>query len=223
MDPLPAFHTPLQGVGLVSPDTLLRADPTVPVRVFLTVGSQMPFDRLSAAVASWAREGGRGRGHDRARDPEQARGAVMAQLGQTSLLPTDLAGLQWQALLTPPQYEQACTQTDVIVAHAGMGSVLTAMGLGKPLVVMPRRGALRETRNDHQVATARHLRSQPGIWVAMEAEELGPILDDLCERIRRGRCAASEESPQAHIHAGEFAPPRQQLIRHLRAVLDQCR
>ena len=117
-----------------------------PVRVFMTVGSQMPFDRMSAAVAQWAR-----------RRPDVT---VFAQVGRTRLRPGELDGIDWCPLLEPSDYLARSREADLLVAHAGMGSVLTAMELQRPLVVMPRRGALAETRNDHQVDTAEHLRKQ---------------------------------------------------------------
>ena len=55
---------------------------------------------------------------------------------------------------------------DVIVAHAGMGTVITAGRAGKPLVIMPRIEAWGEHTTDHQIATANWLRNKPGIFVA---------------------------------------------------------
>jgi UDP-N-acetylglucosamine transferase subunit ALG13 len=58
-----------------------------------------------------------------------------------------------------------------------MGSILMALQYGKPIVVMPRRGELRETRNDHQVATAIRFKSLGKIAVAMDEQELPGLLD----------------------------------------------
>jgi hypothetical protein len=44
---------------------------------------------------------------------------------------------------------------------------------------MPRRGDLRETRNDHQVATALRFREQGRIAVALDENELRVKLDEL--------------------------------------------
>src|SRR6185503_3524674 len=54
----------------------------------------------------------------------------------------------------------------LVVAHAGMGSVITAGEHGKPIVLLPRRAGLGEHTNDHQVDTARWLRGRPGLFVA---------------------------------------------------------
>ena len=50
----------------------------------------------------------------------------------------------------------------VVIAHDEMGSIITALEMGKPIVVMPRRAELGEHRNDHQVAAAAPGRAQGG-------------------------------------------------------------
>ena len=124
--------------------------------IFMTVGSQMGFDRMVAAVDAWA-------------GAQAAPPDVLAQIGNGAYRPRTLRAVQ---SLTPAEFNAAVAGADVLVAHAGMGSVLTALELGKPLVLMPRRGDLQETRNDHQLATARWLATRPGIYVAMDEQEL---------------------------------------------------
>ena len=67
----------------------------------------------------------------------------------------------------------------VLVAHAGMGSILTALQYGKPILVMPRQGRLKETRNDHQVATAVRFKALNKVAVAMDETEIPAQLDGL--------------------------------------------
>jgi UDP-N-acetylglucosamine transferase subunit ALG13 len=62
-----------------------------------------------------------------------------------------------------------------------MGSIITALEMGKPLVIMPRRAALGEHRNDHQIATARHLQKHKTVRVAWDENELGEALGALPE------------------------------------------
>lgn len=65
----------------------------------------------------------------------------------------------------------------MIVAHAGMGTILSALRYGKPILVMPRRASLGEQRNEHQLATASHLARLGKVTVAMDEQELRARLD----------------------------------------------
>ena len=131
--------------------------------IFVTVGTQLPFPRLIDAM------------NDLAPALDEP---VIAQTSTAT--PEELA--RWTALdvrpfLEPSAFGPLMTAARVVVAHAGMGSILSAQRWQKPLVIMPRRHALQEHRNDHQMATARHFQDRPGIHVAWEAVDLAPFLN----------------------------------------------
>jgi hypothetical protein len=87
------------------------------------------------------------------------------------------SSFEWVPTLDPAAYRKRCEDAAIIVSHAGMGSIITAMSLAKPIVVMPRRAHLGETRNDHQVATAEKFGARPGVQVASDADEVVQLLD----------------------------------------------
>ena len=128
--------------------------------IFVTVGAQMPFDRLVRGVDEWAGKTGR-------QD-------VLAQIGPT---PFEPACIEWERFMPPPRFREVVRDASVLIAHAGTGSILTALELGKPILIMPRRGHLGETRNDHQLATARRFLGSHGIAVAFDENELRQKLD----------------------------------------------
>ena len=130
--------------------------------IFVTVGAQMPFDRLTSCVDRWAASCGTS--------------DVFAQIGNTDWRP---AHMDWTAVLDPSEYRQRLFEADAVITHAGMGTILTALEFGKPIVVMPRRGALRETRNDHQVGTARVLAADRRVTVAWDEHELAAWMQRL--------------------------------------------
>lgn len=110
--------------------------------IFVTVGSQLPFDRLTAAVDGWA-----------AGRPDAD---LFGQVGDTEKPPTNFASV---STMPPEEYQQRFGEADLIVGHAGMGTIIAALESGKPLLMLPRLASLKESRNDNQVGTARHFRS----------------------------------------------------------------
>ncbi len=58
-----------------------------------------------------------------------------------------------------------------------MGSILTALELEKPIIIFPRRAALGEHRNEHQLATAKKFSGRTeGVYVAFDEAELIELL-----------------------------------------------
>ena len=129
---------------------------------------------------------------------------VFAQVGPTALRP---AAIAWERFLAPAECRDRMRAADAIVAHAGMGTILGALELGTPIVVMPRLAARGEHRNDHQLATARRFAGQGSIAVAFDEAELHAALDaldGLAARTRIGRHAPAPliEALRAFIAGG---------------------
>lgn len=161
------------------------------MKVFVTVGSMLPFDRLLAAMADWA-----------AAHPQDV---VFAQAGAQGRVP---AGLEAQAVLAPAAFRQRLAWADVVVSHAGMGIVIETLAAGRPLVVLPRDAALGEATSDHQRATVGWLREQPGVHVADAVEALPDAID-----------AAVRDVRPRWIDDDRPAADRAQLIDTLRAFI----
>lgn len=97
---------------------------------------------------------------------------------------TDVSGLavEAQPWLSPNELEQAARSADVVIAHAGVGSALTALGAGACPVMVPRRHRYGEHVDDHQVQVARALADR-GLASAVEADELS--VEHLLQAARR--------------------------------------
>jgi len=128
--------------------------------IFVTVGTIMPFDRLVRAMDEWA-----------AQTPEVP---AFAQIGKGSHLP---AHMPWDRILSPAAYTEKVEASTVIVAHAGVGSYLKAAAQGRPLVLLPRRKALKEHTTDHQLATARWLEERDGVFLAWTEDDLPACIE----------------------------------------------
>ena len=158
--------------------------------ILVTVGAQMPFDRLVKGVDAWA--------------SSRNRSDVFMQVGSGGVRP---AHAEWIEFLEPAEFARRLDACSALVAHAGMGSILSALEAGKPIVVMPRRGEFRETRNDHQVATAIRFRSLGKVHVAMDESELPAALDAL-DGLSAAERIAPEASPELIAAVSDFVQAR---------------
>jgi len=124
--------------------------------IFLTVGTQFPFDRLVKAVDEVAGKNG---------FDEQ----IVAQIGNSSYHPEnfDAAPSVEKAL-----FDQRFAEADSIISHAGMGTITMALDHRKPLLVMPRLKKYGEVVNDHQLAIARKFEQLGYLLVAYGAEDV---------------------------------------------------
>ncbi len=146
--------------------------------IFVTVGTQLPFDRMISTIDAWA--------------TENKRTDVFAQIGPATYRPTQI---RFSEFLRADECRKKIEQASVVIAHAGMGSIITALELGKPIIVMPRRSELGEHRNNHQISTANKFLEQGIIHVAMDEQELLMRLLNIDNVECRGK-VSSQASPQ---------------------------
>lgn len=158
--------------------------------IFATVGTQLPFPRLIDALE-----------------------ALAPELDETVIAQTGRAAGNWPHLdvrstLAPRDFAAAFEAARVVVSHAGVGSILSARRYRKPLIIMPRRFSLGEHRNDHQMATARHVAGLRGVHVAWEAEDLQALL-------RRPELEAASEK-------NALSPSHSALIRRVQEFIREA-
>lgn len=128
--------------------------------IFVTVGTQLHFDRLVRMVDGWA-----------AAHPEED---VFIQTGR--------GGYAVQHCRAKPftehdEWEHYFDTAERVISHAGVGTILKSLSCAKPLIVMPRIAALGEHRNDHQRATARRFASFSNIRFVEDEPELFEALN----------------------------------------------
>jgi UDP-N-acetylglucosamine transferase subunit ALG13 len=128
--------------------------------IFVTVGSMFPFDRLAKGADEWAE-----------RNPRQP---MLVQIGTGSYVPRFARSVR---MLRPTEFGEAVGGATLVVAHLGMGSIITAMQARKPIVLMPRIFDLGEHTSDHQMHGTDWLRGRPGIWIADDVDALHHYLD----------------------------------------------
>jgi UDP-N-acetylglucosamine transferase subunit ALG13 len=130
--------------------------------IFVTVGTQLPFPRLVSAAYSACKK---------------INYSFVMQTGKcTTNYENTYAFLNEEQL---SQYLQAAT---LIVGHAGMGTILTGLSAGKPVVIMPRIANLGEHRNEHQLATCHALEGTAGLYIAWDESQLLSTINKALDR-----------------------------------------
>ena len=156
--------------------------------IFLTVGTQFPFDRLVRAV-------------DEALGRSALDDEVLAQVGHRGYRPRHM---KWVETLEREAFGERVARARALVGHAGVGTILTALEAGKPLLVMPRLRRYGEIVNNHQVVTARKF------------AELGHVLMAHDEREIPAQLAALESFVPVPRHANPGG-----IVARLKAFLDR--
>jgi len=139
--------------------------------IFVTVGTQFPFDRLVRAIDEAAGKNG---------FDEQ----VFAQVGTDSYCPKNFESVPE---LEKAMFDWHLGQADSIISHAGMGTIAMALDSGKPMLVMPRLRERGEAVNNHQLAIARKFEEQGYILVAYGAEHVPGKIEQLKTFVPRQR------------------------------------
>jgi len=131
--------------------------------IFLTVGTQFPFDRLVKAVDEAVGEGVLS---------EQ----VFGQIGASSYRPKNFESVPE---LEKSVFDKYFGEADSIISHAGMGSVTMALESRKPLLVMPRLSKYGEVVNNHQVEIARKFEQAGHLLAVYDAGNLPGKIEEL--------------------------------------------
>ncbi len=158
--------------------------------IFVTVGTDLPFDRMVRVVDQWARE--------------TDRKDVFAQIGEGGWKPEFIPSAEF---LEPAEFKQRIKEATLIIAHAGMGTIISSLLHGKAVLVMPKKASLGEQRNEHQLATAKRMMEMGKVHVAADETELRTMLnevDTLAPRSQIGSSASPElvAGLRNFIHSG---------------------
>ncbi len=122
--------------------------------IFVTIGTQEPFDRLIKSIIKIAKV-----------TDEQF-------IVQTPTYMSETKNVQFVDFLSPEEYLAVFKKSKLVISHAGMGTILTALTYNKPLVILPRLIRYGEHRNEHQLATAKKMEELKYVYVTYDENEL---------------------------------------------------
>jgi UDP-N-acetylglucosamine transferase subunit ALG13 len=135
--------------------------------IFVTTGTQFPFDRLLDFVEEWSKN--------------NTTIHIVAQTGSTAFKSQNM---ELHPYLEPKEYKKHLEKSELIIGHVGTGTMIDAQKYGIPAILMPRKFELNEHRSEHQVATAEQFKEKTGIYIVEEQFELVQLLDRMDSLLR---------------------------------------
>lgn len=127
--------------------------------IFVSVGTQFPFDRLIHYMDEWA---------------ERSEEEIYTQIAQGRYLPKSMS---WRRFMATAEFNQAVQSASLLVSHAGMGNIITAVENQKSIIVMNRQYKLGEHRNNHQGQGLAWMSQLRGVYTASTQQELYQLLE----------------------------------------------
>lgn len=103
--------------------------------IFITVGSQLTFDRLLKAV-------------DKEIEAGNIKDQVIVQGGKTKFKSKNMKIIKFLEL---DEFDKYIKDADLIISHGGVGSIIDALKYNKTVIATPRLKKYKEALNDHQI------------------------------------------------------------------------
>jgi len=101
---------------------------------------------------------------------------VIMQIGETAYEPKNA---RYFRFASKEEMDGLYDDARVVVCHAGVGSILTALEHGKPVIAVPRRKKYGEHIDDHQLDIAGEMEKEGRITVVHDVGELEGALSDV--------------------------------------------
>jgi UDP-N-acetylglucosamine transferase subunit ALG13 len=123
--------------------------------IFVTAGTQLPFDRLIKTIDEIASQ---------CTDTR-----FIAQALQSDYKAKNVEVLNF---ISPADFNNYIDNAKLIISHAGMGTIISALVKQKPIIVMPRLTKYNEHRNEHQLGTSKKMDALGYVDVVYDENEL---------------------------------------------------
>lgn len=102
-------------------------------------------------------------------DREKIEEEIYAQIGYSTYKPKNY---KYKKFLNQEEFEKCIKEASLVLTHAGVGSILTAMNYDKPILVFPRLKKYGEHVDDHQLQIAETFMEKNYIKMYSEKESL---------------------------------------------------
>lgn len=131
------------------------------VMIFVVLGTQkFPLNRLLKEIDDLV-------GSGKITEP------VFAQIGWSDYIPQNFA---FERFLEKSSFEEKIAECSMLITHSGVGTIVTGMRYGKPVVVFPRLKKYGEHVDDHQLEIAESFSELNYVLLCKEEDDLEDIL-----------------------------------------------
>lgn len=145
------------------------------MKIFVTVGTQLPFDRLIKIIDQL---------------PSPLKSNLFAQVGPSKLRSRSF---KHKAFLDPLEYQKRLEECDLVISHAGVGTIISTLNLEKPIILVPRDSRFGEHRNQHQFSTSERFSALEGCYIANSKSEILQIINNLSNGVTPQLSASNEQ------------------------------
>jgi len=139
--------------------------------IFVVTGTQKSFDRLHTLIVEWLKQ-----------NPTQE---IIFQ-GKVA---TPFENIKYVNNVDIEEFEGLIKTADLIITHAGIGTILNCLEFNKPMIIFPRFADYDEHRNNHQIDTCDFLKESGNYSIAYGKIDLFDLL--------RGKI--TETNPQVNL------------------------
>ena len=130
------------------------------VLIFVTIGWMRAFERLVKEMDRLA---------------SKLDEKVIMQIGSTDYEPKNC---DYFRFAPRSKIEDLCIESRMVICHAGVGSILTAIKYNKPLILVPREKKYREVFDDHQLEIAGQMKNR-GVAVVYNMNNLESAIENV--------------------------------------------
>jgi beta-1,4-N-acetylglucosaminyltransferase len=125
--------------------------------IFVTVGTDTnSFDRLLKKI-------------DELIEKRKIKEEVVAQIGHSKYEPKNAKWFRFESYDKMKHYNK---KARIVITHGGVGSILTALVLGKSVIAVPRMKELNEHIDNHQIELVKELVKENKVIGVFEIEQL---------------------------------------------------
>ena len=134
--------------------------------IFVTVGTTpFQFNRLLEKI-------------DELIENKKIKDRVVAQIGNSTYKPKHY---DYLTFMTPKEFSKIINKSDLVISHAGAGSIITVLSQKKPLILVPRLKKFGEHTDNHQLQLTRELARQKRVIDVYDINRL----ENAIERIKK--------------------------------------